>query len=87
MNAPKGYREIVIMVPMSVMVRDDRHDVVAAYEPPSLETVQRGLDVSRDMIHSIAQGVINITEGLTTIEAGSRVHRAMQAFCDLLSPG
>ncbi len=38
-----------------------------------------------EMIHYIAQGVINIDEGLTNIEKGSRVHLAMQAFCDRLS--
>lgn len=32
----------------------------------------------------IAQGVINIDSGLTTIEPGSRVHRGMSELCRIL---
>jgi len=35
-----------------------------------------------DIMAGIAQGAINITEGLTTIERGSRVHLAMLALCE-----
>lgn len=35
----------------------------------------------------LAQGVINIAEGLTTIEAESRIHRAMSALCELRNEG
>jgi hypothetical protein len=40
-----------------------------------------------DVKHFIAQGAINIAEGLTTIAAGSKVHRAMESFCKLASEG
>lgn len=33
------------------------------------------------VLAGIAQGAINISEGLTTIEAGSRVHRSMEELC------
>lgn len=35
----------------------------------------------------IAQGVINIDSGYTTIEPGSPVHRAMSAFCEYANKG
>lgn len=35
----------------------------------------------QDVCHFIAQGAINIADGMTTIEAGSSIHRAMEAFC------
>lgn len=34
------------------------------------------------MIHFIAQGAINVDTGLTTIEKGSNVHKAMHRFCE-----
>lgn len=40
-----------------------------------------------DVCHWIAQGAINIAEGHTTIEAGSRVHTAMNAFCEYVQKG
>lgn len=39
------------------------------------------------IMHWIAQGAINITEGLTTIEADSPVHMAMQELCRLANEG
>jgi hypothetical protein len=35
----------------------------------------------------IAQAVINIDEGHTTIERGSRVYEALVAFCKLVAAG
>lgn len=40
-----------------------------------------------DALHWIAQGAINIDEGTTKIEAGSRVHVAMHAICHLAQTG
>lgn len=40
-----------------------------------------------EVCHYIAQGVINIESGYTTIELGSPVHRAMTAFCEYASKG
>lgn len=40
-----------------------------------------------DVCHWIAQGAVNISEGHLTIEAGSRVHRAMEAFCEYVTTG
>jgi hypothetical protein len=40
-----------------------------------------------DILHFIAQGAVNIAEGHTTIEAGSRVHIAMNAFCEYVQKG
>jgi hypothetical protein len=40
-----------------------------------------------DVLHFIAQGAVNIAEGHTTIEAGSRVHNAMNAFCEYVQKG
>jgi len=37
-----------------------------------------------EVFASIAQGAINIDDGLTTIEAGSRVHTAMHTLCKLI---
>jgi hypothetical protein len=37
--------------------------------------------------HYIAQGVINIEEGYTTIEPGSKVYKAMVAFCEYANKG
>lgn len=37
------------------------------------------------VVSLIAQGAINISEGLTEIEAGSPVHTAMQELCRLAS--
>ena len=39
------------------------------------------------VVAAIAQGAINIDNGLTTIETGSRVHRGMHELCRLLSDG
>lgn len=39
------------------------------------------------VVHFIAQGAINITEGHTTIEQGSAVHRAMIQLCALINEG
>ena len=36
---------------------------------------------------NIAQGVINIDEGFTEIQANSRIHNAMKQLCDLVSRG
>jgi hypothetical protein len=38
-----------------------------------------------DVMHYIAQGVINIDEGLTTIEPGSNIHLAMAELCRLVN--
>lgn len=38
-------------------------------------------------MHFIAQGVINIDEGHTTINAGSPIHKAMAALCTAVSAG
>jgi hypothetical protein len=35
-----------------------------------------------EIMSGIAQGAINISEGLTTIEKDSRVHRAMLDLCE-----
>jgi hypothetical protein len=35
----------------------------------------------------IAQGAINIAEGITTIEPESRIHDAMSDFCEYMSKG
>jgi hypothetical protein len=35
-----------------------------------------------EVCHYIAQGAVNVTEGYTVIEAGSRVHEAMVDFCE-----
>lgn len=35
----------------------------------------------------LAQGAINITEGCTIIEPGSKVHQAMQEWCRLVESG
>lgn len=40
-----------------------------------------------DVIHFIAQGAVNIAEGITTIEPGSRIHRAMEDFCFYVANG
>jgi hypothetical protein len=40
-----------------------------------------------DVLHFIAQGSVNIAEGHTTIEAGSPVHKAMEAFCEYVMKG
>ena len=40
-----------------------------------------------EVIHYIAQGAINIDEGIITIEKGSRVHEAMGRLCEMLSNG
>ncbi len=37
-----------------------------------------------DTVHFIAQGAINISEGMQTIEPGSKIHRAMESFCDYM---
>lgn len=34
-----------------------------------------------EICFGIAQGTINVTEGLTNVEPGSLVHRAMEQFC------
>jgi len=39
------------------------------------------------MMAWIAQGVINIREGVTTIEADSPIHRAMVQLCELVTDG
>ena len=39
------------------------------------------------IMHFIAQGVINITEGRTTIEASSAIHRAMEELCEAVHKG
>jgi hypothetical protein len=39
------------------------------------------------VMHYIAQGAINISEGLTTIEPDSPIHRAMLALCEMTSAG
>ena len=38
-----------------------------------------------EVVHSIAQGAINIDEGLTNVEKGSPIHKAMHAFCAYLA--
>lgn len=40
-----------------------------------------------EVCHWIAQGAVNIAEGHTTIEADSRVHVAMKAFCEMVTQG
>jgi len=41
-----------------------------------------------DVCHWIAQGAVNISEGkYNTFEAGSRVHTAMNAFCEYVNKG
>jgi hypothetical protein len=40
-----------------------------------------------EAMHYIAQGAINISEGLTTVEDGSPVHQAMKAMCEMVSQG
>ena len=40
-----------------------------------------------EVCHWIAQGAVNIAEGHTTIETGSRVHNAMNAFCEYVQKG
>jgi hypothetical protein len=40
-----------------------------------------------DVLHFIAQGSVNIAEGHTTIEAGSPVHKAMEALCEYVMKG
>lgn len=40
-----------------------------------------------EAMHWIAQGVINVAEGHTTIVAGSRVHRAMERLCEMVTAG
>ena len=40
-----------------------------------------------NIMHFIAQGAINISEGLTEVEADSPVHRAMSDLCRLVSEG
>lgn len=40
-----------------------------------------------DVMHFIAQGVINIDAGITTIEPGSNVHKAMVQLCALVNEG
>lgn len=37
--------------------------------------------------HYLAQGAVNITEGYTTIERGSKIHEAMQEWCRLVQSG
>lgn len=39
------------------------------------------------MMHYIAQGVLNIREGETTIEADSPIYRAMAQLCELVTDG
>lgn len=34
-----------------------------------------------DCLHWIAQGAINVTEGLTEIQPGSKIHQAMEELC------
>lgn len=36
---------------------------------------------------AVAQGCVNITEGLTEIEAGSRIHKAMVQLCNVATGG
>jgi len=40
-----------------------------------------------DVCHWIAQGAVNIAEGENTIEANSKIHRAMAAFCTYVAEG
>ncbi len=40
-----------------------------------------------EVCHWIAQGAVNISSGITNIEAGSPVHKAMVAFCEYASSG
>ena len=50
-----------------------------------METPKKGneeLMSWEDVVHYIAQGAVNISEGHTVIEPNSRVHRAMIAFCE-----
>lgn len=35
-----------------------------------------------NILHFIAQGVINVAEDHTTIEYGSKIHRAMEDLCE-----
>jgi hypothetical protein len=39
------------------------------------------------MMHFIAQGVLNIAEGETTIEVDSPIYRAMAQLCELVTDG
>lgn len=39
------------------------------------------------VMHYIAQGAINISEGITQIEDGSPVHKAMLALCEMVNAG
>ncbi len=52
-------------------------------DKPRITTLDE-LDIA---MTAIAQGVINIHEGLTTIEAGSRVHRAMAGILEAYTSG
>lgn len=40
-----------------------------------------------EAVSAIAQGAVNITEGLTIVEPGSRIHTGMLELCRLLSEG
>ena len=40
-----------------------------------------------EAIHWIAQGAINIDEGLERVEKDSYVHKAMHRLCDLVAKG
>lgn len=40
-----------------------------------------------DVMRLIAQGAINVTEGITTVEQDSPVHRAMKKLCEMVSKG
>ncbi len=48
------------------------------------DRIQQQLDA---VMAGIAQGVINIAEGHTTIEKGSRVHECMAELCELVTSG
>jgi len=40
-----------------------------------------------NIMHRIAQGVLNIEEGLTTVDRNSQIHKAMSELCDLVAAG
>jgi hypothetical protein len=40
-----------------------------------------------DVMHYIGQAAVNIDSGLTTIEEGSPIHKALHRLCHLVSEG
>ncbi len=54
---------------------------------PRLKPPERAPMTFEKIMHFIAQGVINVSEGLTTIDADSPIHRAMSGLCRVVSDG